>query len=124
MGNILLASAAPRTLGQLAGLVQAHGHRCHTAENLDELEDVLGRHTISAVVLDLQLADLEGPGLVSLVRRRCPSAPIVAVTESYAPELELRLRAQGIVHLATKPVSPELLAGVVIRCVERSRAAP
>ncbi|MBJ6759901.1 response regulator transcription factor [Myxococcaceae bacterium JPH2] len=128
----MLASAA------LAGL-REHGHSCEWVEDLEQARPLLLDHRFTAVLLDLGLPDGSGLDLLSFLRKRYDSTPVLIVTardqlshrirgldagaDDYIvkpfqlAELEARLRA--VVRRAQGRVSPLLGYGQITVDPER-----
>lgn len=82
-------------LGLRALLAQRHDIRMLEARTLQEALDLLSRHTIERVLLDLQLPDAHGLTGLNTLRRRFPRTRVVILSGSGDPLLARRALAEG-----------------------------
>lgn len=70
------------------------------------------RERPDAIVLDVMMPELDGPGVLAALRRdpRTASIPVVFLTAKAMPDEIQRLRALGAAGVLTKPFDPMTLA--------------
>ncbi|MFD1747426.1 ATP-binding protein [Rhizobium helianthi] len=95
------------------GLLEIEGHACEIAENGREAIDAVQRSEFDAVLMDLQMPEMDGFEATRRIRKlggRFVTLPIVALTANAMREDVERSREAGMnAHLA-KPISiPQLL---------------
>jgi two-component system cell cycle sensor histidine kinase/response regulator CckA len=86
---------------------------------LDHLERESGWDELAAIVSDVMLPGVDGPGLVAAVRRRRPGLPAILVSGYADAPRRAALAAEGISFLA-KPYSQKTLAESVVDLLLRA----
>src|SRR5512146_2961020 len=81
--HILLVDDEPRVRESLAGLLDAAGYDVSTAQNGFDALLQLRRVTQDVIISDLNMPQMSGFELLSVVRRRFPDIPVVAVSGAY-----------------------------------------
>ncbi len=73
------------------------------------------------VLADLQMPELDGYGLCEALRSdpRTRRVPVVILTSSFGPEIDVRARAAGAREVLHKPIQPEPLLAAVQRNVSQ-----
>ena len=92
---------------KLAALVlRQDGWVVITATSANEAHTALMTFMPSLIVTELRLPDCDGATLVSWLRNAPATShlPVVAMTASVGPEIELDTRAAGCVDYITKPI--------------------
>ncbi|MFC1671849.1 hypothetical protein ACFL01_01810 [Planctomycetota bacterium] len=123
MSTAALVSEDLELFGDLPKTLTHQGHRVLTSTGIVELDRFIRRHTLDVLVIDLKLDDAQGHGLIALMRERCPRATIIVIAESCTPELELKLRSYGVVHISLRPVDTGLLSELVTHCIANGTAS-
>lgn len=67
-----------------------------TAGNGEEALRILESHRVGLVVTDLKMPVMDGFDLISRIKKRYPSLPIIVLSSFLYPELEPRLTAMGV----------------------------
>lgn len=67
-----------------------------TAGNGEEALRILESHGVGLVVTDLKMPVMDGFDLISRIKKRYPSLPIIVLSCFLYPELEPRLTAMGV----------------------------
>lgn len=118
--RILLVDSNPEVLASLGEFLGRHDLEVLQASSARELEQVLGRTEVDAVVLDLMRPGENGLAICGKLRER-PSAPAVIVVSAVAEEADIVVGLEiGADDYVAKPCRPrELLAR--LRAVLRRR---
>lgn len=74
-----------------------------TAKNGKLAAQILDDHRVDLVVTDLKMPEMDGYGLLSHMSRHHPGIPAIVMTAFGTPEIESRLRDQGITCVLDKP---------------------
>src|SRR4051812_30228935 len=88
---VLLVDDHAPSLRRLQEIVERAGHSCASAHSASEALDCCARRRPQVVVTDLAMPNLDGRGLASWLRRRCPSIPLILMT---AQTLDAALRIE------------------------------
>lgn len=123
--NILVADDAATNRIILKNLLEEAGHTVEVVENGKQLVDRLiqakqgesvGARPLDVVMTDIQMPVMDGLTATQHVREfekdshDAHKIPIVAVTAYAFPEECIKMRASGIDHIITKPISPKRLS--------------
>jgi CheY-like chemotaxis protein len=123
--NILVADDAATNRIILKSLLEEAGHTVEVVENGKQLVDrliqakqgaAIGARPLDIVMTDIQMPVMDGLTAAQQVREYEKDAPeshkipIVAVTAYAFPEECIKMRASGIDHIITKPISPKRLS--------------
>ncbi len=123
--NILVADDAATNRIILKNLLEEAGHTVEVVENGKQLVDrliqakqgeAMGARPLDVVMTDIQMPVMDGLTAAQQVREYEKDAsesykiPIVAVTAYAFPEECMKMRASGIDHIITKPISPKRLS--------------
>ncbi|MBL0311737.1 MAG: response regulator [Holophagaceae bacterium] len=74
-----------------------------TAKNGKLAAQILDSRHVDLVVTDLKMPEMDGYGLLSHMSRHHPGIPAIVMTAFGTPEIETRLRDQGITCVLDKP---------------------
>jgi len=91
-----------------------------TAKNGKEALAVLGSRPIDLVVTDLKMPEVDGFELLATMSRTYPEIPVLVMTAFGTPEIEKRLRGQGLAHYLEKPLAFKVLADRVLTTLSTS----
>jgi CheY-like chemotaxis protein len=81
-----------------------------TAGNGVEALDVLSQHTVSLVITDLQMPEMDGFALLAQMSLHHPEVPVMIITAYGSPETRRKGLSEGAVGFIEKPVVvPDLL---------------
>ncbi len=99
------------------GFIDKIGIECATASSGHEALDMLEKNAYSAVLLDLQLPDMNGIEIAELIRKHhrptIAEMPIIAFTGNTADEDMESCRIAGMNDFAPKPISFEKLVEIL-----------
>jgi hypothetical protein len=99
-------------------MLEREGCTCDIAGDGGEALALARRKTYSLILLDMNMPVLDGPGAAEAIRRdtsRNAATPMAALTASTLAEDEERCRKAGIEHFLAKPLSREVLLGLLRR---------
>lgn len=85
-----------------------------------EALDILDRHAIDVVLLDVAPQGAEGAEIVAAVRQRTRDLPVVIMGARMTPELRRAWRSRGAMKCLSKPVEPQTLSALLFACVPPS----
>jgi PAS domain S-box-containing protein len=114
--SILLVDDDPKNLLALEAILESPDHRLVKAQTADEALLALMREDYAAIVLDVQMPDLNGIELARLIkqRKRTQHIPILFLTAHYRENEHVVLGYDvGAVDYLTKPVHPAVLRSKV-----------
>lgn len=80
-----------------------------SASNSAEALELLKNHPIDVILMDLQLEDITGFLLLSIVRQTYPNIPVIAETAYATADDRRKCIASGFNGYISKPISFELL---------------
>lgn len=107
--HALVREGLLQTLGGMAGGAQTLG-----AKDADEAMAVVEAHPdIDLVILDLMLPGLNGMGLLSVLRKRFPSLPVLILSALDDPETVKRAIKSGAAGFVTKSSTGDSLLAAV-----------
>jgi PAS domain S-box-containing protein len=122
--SILLVDDDPRNLLALESTLEGDDHRLVTAQTAEQALLALMEDDFAAIVLDVQMPDLDGIQLARLIkqRRKTQHIPILFLTAHYRESEHAVLGYDvGAVDYLTKPVHPGVLRSKVAVFVELFR---
>ncbi len=85
-----------------------------------EALDILDRHGIDVVLLDVAAQGVDGPEILRAIRQHVRDLPVVIMGALMTPELRRVWRSQGAMDCLAKPVEPRILSALLIACVPPS----
>ncbi len=115
--RILVVDDEPRMAAALADILRMGGYAVDTATSGAEALDQLDRQPYAAVLTDVRMPDLDGPGLFREIERRHPAlrGRVVFITGDTArAELRELLGARGA-PIIEKPIRLDEVLRVVAR---------
>jgi signal transduction histidine kinase len=121
---VLLVDDDPRNLLALESVLENRDYTLVKARTGDEALLALMNRDIAAVVLDVQMPDLSGIELASLIkqRKRTQNIPIIFLTAHYREDEHAMLGYDvGAVDYLTKPINPAVLRSKINVFVELFR---
>lgn len=80
-----------------------------SASNSRDAVEIVKNHPIDLILMDLQLEDISGFILISVIREINPNIPIVAETACASPEDRKKCIASGFNGYISKPISFETM---------------
>jgi two-component system repressor protein LuxO len=119
MAHALIVDDSSSTVQGLKSLCELEGFTTSTALSIDEARLELCRRHPSVALLDLNLPDGNGLGLVDSIRTRC-DAVVVLITGHASPDMEADALRLQVSDYLTKPVDVGRLQAI-LRAVHDSR---
>jgi PAS domain S-box-containing protein len=122
MAELLLVDDRPQNLLALQAILEPLGHELVTATSGPEaLRILLGRHDFAAILLDVQMPEMNGFDVASVIkeRERTSTIPIIFLTALSKEDTNVyRGYEVGAVDYVFKPFAPEILRAKVNVFVE------
>ena len=112
-GRILLVDDLPMNQEIAGAMLRSHGHEVVTVTRGTEAIDRALVEHFDAILLDINLPDLDGYEVAAEIRKREPQGrrvPILALTANALPEHILKAIAVGMNGHIAKPIDERLLA--------------
>jgi len=109
---VLLVDDDARNLMALESLLEGHDYRIVKAQTSDQALLALMSEEFAAIVLDVQMPDVDGIELARLIkqRKRTQHIPILFLTAHYREDQHIMLAyGAGAVDYLTKPINPAVL---------------
>jgi signal transduction histidine kinase/ActR/RegA family two-component response regulator len=91
-------------------------------EDLRAAESLLTRGAIDAVILDLELTDVNSVRMIEMVRAAAPDVPLIVVTTDKQWEWEEDAFLLGVAHVISKPIRGKLLNHLLERVFKEAAA--
>ncbi len=105
----------------LVHLMRGDGFDCAEAANGREALDYLETHTVTLVVSDLRMPEVDGIELLREIRARYPDTAVVLLTAVADVDVAVKCLAIGAMDYLTKPFHLEEVRARVVRALERRR---
>ncbi len=116
MAKVLLVDDEPAVLFTLKEVLAECGHEAVTAASGRE---ALGRlEGVDAAITDLTMPGMDGLALLSAIRERDPSLPVVLLTAHGSEKVAVQAMKAGAYDYATKPFDIDEIVAVIERAVE------
>jgi EAL domain-containing protein (putative c-di-GMP-specific phosphodiesterase class I)/ActR/RegA family two-component response regulator len=121
--SVLVVDDEPSFVRAVARVLSGAGFYVTTAHNGAEAADAIASQAFEAILSDIQMPELSGVDLLSLVRTHDLDVPVILMTA--APTLETALEAVslGALQYLVKPVPNDKLIAVVERACRLHRIA-
>ncbi len=74
-----------------------------TAENGKQGVDIMDSHSVDLVVTDLRMPVMDGYELLTYLREKSPTMPVIVMTADDSHEADQRLRSLGVKQCISKP---------------------
>ena len=84
-----------------------------------EAVKILKEHSVSIVVTDLRMPQMDGFALLAHISKKYPDIPVIVLTAYSAPHLKNRVRATEAVAFIEKPVVVDDLAATILSNLEK-----
>jgi CheY-like chemotaxis protein len=103
--RILVVDDDPSVAQVLADALRFEGHDVFVALDGVEALNFLETTTVNGVFLDLVMPGLDGFTVLSRIRSRYPTLPVVIISAYAETEVTRRARDLGAVHVISKPAA-------------------
>lgn len=108
--RVLVVDDDQQLLGAIANGLTARGYEVHTASTGEDALDMLARHDVDLILVDLGLPGISGREVISTVRQTL-DVPVIVLSVRDAQEDKVAALDAGADDYVTKPFdTPELLA--------------
>ena len=104
----------------LRTILERADHEVFEARDGREALDLYAGKGIEVVIMDLQMNDVHGLELITIVRDFIPRPPIIAISGTGEVQLEMA-QALGAQKTLSKPISPQALLDAVREVLARVR---
>jgi DNA-binding NtrC family response regulator len=121
MAHALIVDDSASTLEALTDLVRAEGFTATTASTMDDARTGLGGRVPDVVLLDVNLPDGNGLGLIDAINE--PGTAVVLITGQASVETAVEALRRGVTDYLTKPLDVERLQKI-LRDVQQTRRLP
>jgi DNA-binding response OmpR family regulator len=102
---VVVADTQLEDYGPLVVELSDRGVRVGLFSTGEEAQRAAGGNAATVWLVNLQLPDMSGIGLLKLVRRRLPRASVILVGDEYSADDELAARTAGATAYVCKPPS-------------------
>jgi len=120
MKTLLVLAQHPELPETIRSLVAPDHYRVIHRLDVEEAEPLLGGGLVDAVILDVELDNVQGVWAIERIHRRLPRCPILAFTGSRQWEWEEEGYLHGVSYVLTKPARGRLLNALLDRLWPRS----
>lgn len=110
--RLLLIDDKPENLIALEAVLAGGGYVLHSAGSGREALDLLEKHDVDVVLLDIQMPGMDGYETARRIKRmpRCAEIPIIFITAIYTEDPHVKKGYEvGAVDYFTKPFDPDIL---------------
>ena len=120
--SVLVVDDEENFLVLLDWMLRRQGFNFKTASNAYQALNLLDEEAFDLAILDIQMYPMDGMRLLSELRKRSPSTPVIMTTAYPRPDARSECMKQGAETLLTKPVDLDELKNVA-HALSRSRDA-
>jgi len=118
MKTLLVLAPHPDLADAVRGALDPEKYRLIHRISLEEADSLLVRGVVDICVLDVELANVQGIWVLEKIRRRLPTVPIIAYSDSREWQWEEEAYLNGVSHVLTKPVRPRMFNALIERLWE------
>ncbi len=115
--RVLVVDDDPEMVDTLADVLELHGWEVERAADGQEAVERCQERAFAAVVMDVRMPRLDGPGAMRAMHARSPGLPVLLVTAMAAPDVLQQAAADGAYCILEKPLNPEVLVTVLSSAV-------
>lgn len=111
--NLLVAEDNPVNQMLLGAILRQMGHTIRAVDNGQHAVDVAGKEPFDAIIMDMQMPELDGLAATRRIRASDgpnASVPIIALTADASPERRRFYDGAGLSAFLTKPIDQDALA--------------
>jgi two-component system NtrC family sensor kinase len=104
---------------QLAAEVKRHFFNTLTAGNGKNALELIEKHTIDIVLLDVKLPDMDGLEILKQVKQKKPDCEIIVITGFGNQEIAIQALRWGAIDYIEKPIKADELDAAIGRAMEK-----
>jgi len=119
--KILVVDDDPETRGLYEDMLSMHGYDVILAEDGPTALRVLGQTPVDAALVDLKMPGMNGITLMQAMKERNQELVMIMITGYGSIETAVQAMKCGAEDFLTKPVSPDHLAMLIERALDRQR---
>lgn len=123
MGTLLIVDDDPLILQCMKLSLPAPEYHVLTADTAARGLELFDQHQPDAVLLDIQLPDQSGLGLLQEFRERDRRVPVILMTGQGTSETAINAMSGGAFEYITKPFDPDDILPIIDSALETSRMA-
>ena len=109
MAEVLLIEDNSEHLELLAETLKFGGHNPFLAKNTEIAKEIIKKHKIEFIILDISLPGMSGLDFVEILQKEKKNIPFVVVTGSLDHQDRQRAKELNAIHYFVKPLDPEKL---------------
>jgi CheY-like chemotaxis protein len=109
---ILIVDDDPEILDIMSMNLEENGLEVHITVHPKEAPSLVEKYDIKLCILDIGMKEMSGYDLMKILKGQFPDLKLMCVS-GYADLFEGKVKALGVVHLLSKPFSPEDLLDAV-----------
>jgi DNA-binding NtrC family response regulator len=121
--SILLVEDHAESRASLAYVLEKRGEVVHQASNGRSALAVARRQRLHALILDLNLPDMDGLSVLESVLAEAPGLPAIVVTGFGTIDSAVEAMKRGAADFLTKPIQVDNLLSILDRCIGRAGAS-
>ncbi len=113
-------------VSSLCQVLELHGWETVPAHDGAAAVELVDRHDIPLVVMDIRMPRMNGVEALEEIKRRAPRTAVVLVSAGAPPELVARAERAGAGGILRKPVDPRSLVSLLgkLEALRRGASAP
>uniref|UniRef100_A0A7V4G6R5 Response regulator n=1 Tax=Desulfobacca acetoxidans TaxID=60893 RepID=A0A7V4G6R5_9BACT len=119
-GILLIAARDFAVAGDLEGWARQNGHRLVCVDTIKDVLMTLQQERVNVLVLDALFPEELGYETIAIIKGLSHKLPIIITAEENNPQLESRIRQQGIFYYHVRSFGPEDLMLAITNAMERS----
>src|SRR3989304_8771461 len=115
---ILLVDSEERISLELKSLLESHGYPVTCVSKGREALEYLRSHSVSFIVLDTGILDMNGMELIWKVKGLDPDCPLIVTTKDPSGELEIQAREAGSPYYSRKTHNVEHIFFLINKSIQ------
>jgi two-component system, NtrC family, nitrogen regulation response regulator GlnG len=119
-GTLLVAERGSEVAADVQDWARRNGHQLISVDTIKDVLMTLQQERVNVLVLDACLPEEIGFETIAIIKGLCHHLPIIVTAEENNPELESRIRQQGIFYYHVKSFGPDELMLAISNAMERS----
>jgi DNA-binding response OmpR family regulator len=122
-GTILVVDDEPAVCISLDGVLTREGYRCYSATDGQTALDILEKHNIDLMLVDLRMPVMDGLELMHVVHQKWPGTVIIVLTGYGTLDSAVTALRNGAHDYLLKPSTPEDIKASVSKGLSKRRQA-